>query len=547
MTQLLNDTEKRELQLKAARRILALREAREHLLPFMRLTMPDTKDIDDPTMSKFEVTPQARLLCEIIEKVERREPGYMRVAVAISPQMGKSQVLTRGGPAWISGRDPSRNIMVGSYNQTFASEFGSDVRTIMNSPLYSAVFPNHQLSKGATDLLITEGGGKIAFVGVGGSGTGKPADFFFVDDPLRNDEDAQSPAYREKLWKWFNRVVFTRCHGDTPIVIVHTRWHEDDLIGRLCDPDHPERNKTLAGISDDWTYINIPAVVTDPALAKALDLKLEVQSEPAVVREFGDKPMAALWPRKFPLKFLAEAKRLDPVGFSALRMGKPSPETGSFFRDVDLVEYETHELPKQLRKYGASDHAVSEKQDRDYTVLGCVGIDENDDIWVLPDIVWDRIETDQTVEEMLMQFKLHKPLLWWMESELISKSFGPFLRKRMQEERTYVTVDPVTVSKDKKLRARSIQGRMRMRKVHFPRFAPWWPQARGQLLRFPAGANDDFVDWLAHIGMGLVQEISASGPKEEVAGPRSGSPSWILRESAKRAIQDKTTAGLKGW
>ncbi len=538
--------DKRELQLKAAKRMLALREAREHLLPFMRLTMPDTDDIDDTTRSKYEITPQAKLLCEIIEKVERRE--LMRVGVSISPQMGKSQVLTRGGPAWISGRDPTRHIMVGAYNQTFAAEFGDDVRTIITSAAHRGVFPAHALRKGATDLLITEQGGKIAFVGVGGSGTGKPADFFFVDDPIRNDEDAQSAAYRERLWKWFNRVVFTRCHGDTPILIVHTRWHEDDLIGRLCDPEHPERNKLYKGIADDWTYFNIPAVIQDPKLAMALGLTLELQTDPAITDQFGQKPIAALWPKKFPLRFLAEAKRLDPEGFEALRMGRPSPEEGSYFKASDLVTYESHELPAELRKYGASDHAVSVKQKRDYTVLGCVGVDQHDDIWVLPDIVWDRIETDKTVEEMIAQFKRHNPLLWWLESELISKSFGPFLRKRMAEEKTYVAVDAVTPSKDKRTRARAIQGRVQMHKVHFPRFAPWWPAARAQILRFDAGANDDFVDWLAHIGQGLIKEIAPTieSPAEKDEHP-VGSIQWILKKSAARARQEKSAIGSKGW
>lgn len=539
------DDDKRAFQLKAARRLLALREAKDSLLPFMKLTMPDPEDLDDPTMSRYETTPQARLLCQIVEKIERKE--LMRAAVSISPQMGKSQVLTRGGPAWISGRDPSRHIMVGAYNQTFAAEFGYDVRAIMGSATYKGVFPEQGLAKGATDLLITNQGGKLAFVGVGGSGTGKPADYFFVDDPIRNDEDAQSAAYRETLWKWFNRVVFTRCHGRTPILIVHTRWHEDDLIGRLCDPEHPERNKTYAGIADDWTYFNIPAVIADPELGKALGLTLEVQTELKVVQQFGSKPIAALWENKFPLKFLAEAKRLDPQGFSALRMGKPSPEEGSYFRAVDLIEYDVQDLPKNLRKYGASDHAVSQKQERDYTVLGCVGIDEEDDIWVLPDLVWERMETDQTVEEMIVQFKAHKPQLWWMESELISKSFGPFLRKRMQEEKTYVAVDPVTPSKDKPTRARAIQGRMRMRKVHFPRFAPWWAQARAQLLRFPKGANDDFCDWLAHIGMGLNKEVVPVGEKTVKKSHRVGSIQWILNKSAAKARTDKAKVAVKGW
>jgi predicted phage terminase large subunit-like protein len=540
--------DKQRQQLAAAKRLLAIREAQEKLLPFMRLTMPDPSDIDDPYKSLYEITPQAKLLCEVVEKIERRE--LKRVAVAISPQMGKSQVLTRGGPAWISGRDPRRHIMVGAYNQTFAAEFGDDVRNIMGSPLYRSVFPRHALRKGATDLLITEDDGKLAFVGVGGSGTGKPADFFFVDDPIRNDEDAQSAAYREKLWKWFNRVVFTRCHGETPILVVHTRWHEDDLIGRLCDPEHPERNKSLAGIAEDWTYINIPAVVSDPKLAAALGLTLQPQTDARIVDQFGRKPIAALWPRKFPLRFLAEAKRLDPQGFSSLRMGKPTPEDGSYFRQEDLVEYDVGDLPpkEDLRFYGASDHAVSKKQDRDATVLGCVGVDSDDNLWVLPDVVMERMETDKTVDEMLIQFKTHKPLLWWMESELISKSFGPFLRKRMEEERAYTSLDDVLVSKDKSTRARSIQGRMRMRKVRFPRFAPWWPEARAQILRFPNGAHDDFVDWLAHIGQGLIKEVGAAPPKQETKNEFPvGSIQWILRNAKARAKRDNQRKHSVAW
>lgn len=550
MTHAQTDAGKHEL-LQAARRLLALKDAKEKLLPFMRLTMPDPNALDDVTQSLYTTTPQARLLCEIIEKVEAGK--LKRVAVSISPQTGKSQVLTRGGPAWISGRDPRRHVMVGAYNQDFANEFGDDVRQLINSPGYRQVFPQYKLDKGgaAKDLLITKERGKLAFVGVGGSGTGKPADFFFVDDPIRNDEDAMSAAYRDKIWKWFNRVVFTRCHGKTPIVVVHTRWHEDDLIGRLCDPDHPGRRRPVGdggyqGIETNWQYFNIPAVVTEPKLADALKLELHVPTDPIVVREFGSRPMASLWEEKFPLTFLAEAKHNDPVGFSALRMGKPSPDDGSYFRIEDIVEYDIEELPKNLRKYGASDHAVSRAQGRDYTVLGCIGVDEQNDIWVLPDVVWDRMETDQTVEEMLIQFKHHKPLLWWMESELISKSFGPFLYKRMQEEQIYTSIDAVTPSKDKSLRARSIQGRMRMRKVRFPRRAPWWPTARAQLLRFPAGANDDFVDWLAHIGMGLNKEVRPvirSVPVEKYA---SGSIQWILANAQARARNgDKLKA--RGW
>lgn len=868
-----------ELQLKAARRLLALREARTSLLGFLRLTMPDPADIDDPTLSRYQITPLARLLCEIMEKVARGE--MKRVAVSVGPQMGKSQVLSRAFPAWYAGQNPYANLILGTYNQPFADEFGDAVREIMGSNVFAQTFPATRLRKGgkAKDLLITENNGRMAFVGRGGSGTGKPADIFIVDDPLKDDTEAQSDTTREETWKWFNKVAFTRCHDDSRIVVVHcltgdtpvtmadgsrralrdvrpgdkvlayeggqfasrevlnfasqgeddvfevrtgssrvranarhpflvfrhgqaqwvkcgdlnvgdhvvtsavepgndparvseqeawllgfmfgdgwltyrdafnickatgakwrrrgivtcaafskhehenakveqafarifgfvpkrtrygywrtevqavgrwfeglglagkaktkrvphwmfgqppaikeafiqgmnhadgtvdakrqsniatanrelvddmrhlarasghcvsnvhewsgrvqpphsktpidttiysfkwglrrvseafhakpitriepagraevfdiqvegaesfiadglvvhnTRWHGDDLIGRLCDPDHPERNKAYAGIAEDWTYINLPAVVTDPGLAKALGLTLEVPTEPKVVQAFGARPMTSIWPGRKSLPLLAEAKRMDERGFNALYMGRPTPDDGEYFKTADLVEYEADELPDNLRIYGASDHAVSEKQDRDYTVLGCVGVDEKDQIWVLPDVVWDRMETDRTVEEMLHQFRTHSPLLWWMEDELISKSFGPFLRKRMMEENVYTAIDTVRPAKDKKTRARSIQGRMQMRKVRFPKFAPWWPEARKQILRFPYGANDDFVDWLAHIGMGLTKEVAASRVTIANDNAQTGSIRWVLQQTANQA-RKKTTLDRGGW
>lgn len=537
------DLQRQQLRLK--KRQLAYVHARDSLLRYLELQMPDPADLDDPDLTRMVATPQARLLCQIMEKVEAGK--LKRVAVAIGPQLGKSQILSRGFPAWATGRNPYRNLMLGTYNQTFAEEFGGEVRDLIESPRHVAIFPEHKLQKGALDLLITDKGGKTAFVGVGGSGTGKPADFFVVDDPIRSDDDAQSQLYRDRIWKWFNAVVFTRCHSRSGIVTVHTRWHTDDLIGRLCDPDHPERNKAYAGIADDWTYINLPAVVDDPALAADLGLTLEEPKDPRVVAQFGVKPISALWPERKGLDFLAEAKRMDPRTFNALYMGRPTAEDGAYFRSEYIVEYGPEDLPVDLKFYGASDHAVSAKQENDPTVLGCVGVDENDDIWILPDLVWDRMQTDRTVEELLVQFKLHKPQLWWMESELISKSFGPFLHKRMIEERVYVTIDQVVPSKDKPTRARAIQGRMSMRKVHFPRFAPWFQDARRELLQFPYGAHDDFVDWLAHIGQGLLMARGAvRAPANENEAP-VGSIQWILRSAKKRAAAEQRVAANRGW
>lgn len=533
--------------LTAAKRIEKRRLASTDMLQFMQLMTPDPENPEKVDYSQFEATPLARLLCQVIERIDQGKEK--RVCVSVGPQFGKSQVLSRGAPAYLSGKRPERHMILGTYNDTFAQEFGGDVRQLMQSPEYHHIFPKHDLRKGseAKDLLITTKGGKMAFVGVGGSGTGKPADIFFVDDPFKNDEDAQSALYREKVWKWFNSTSFTRCHADSAIIIVHTRWHEDDLIGRLVDPDHPERNKAYKGIADRWTYYNLPAIVEDQALADALGLTLEVPQDPFVREQFGSKPMASLWEKRKSLAFLAEAKQMDDRIFGALYMGKPSPDEGTYFRVEDLVEYHSdEELPKNLRKYGASDHAVSEKQKADSTVVGVAGVDENDDIWILPDVVWAKMETDITVDEILSQMREHKPECWWLENELISKSFGPFLKKRMHEEKIYTTLDPKTPSKSKSTRARAIQGRSRMKKVHFPAHAVWWPAARRQLLKFPYGTNDDFVDWLSWIGLGLTQEYAAKRTKP-VKVIKSGTLEWVKAASNARERQARINKMARGW
>jgi predicted phage terminase large subunit-like protein len=254
--------------------------------------------------------------------------------------------------------------------------------------------------------------------------------------------------------------------------------------------------------------------------------------------QFGTKPIAALWPERFSLNFLAKQKRWTSAASRAAH-GQAGAGRRRLFQGHDIVPYHSmDELPKNLRKYGASDHAVTEKQKNDASVMGCVGIDDNDDIWVLPDLVWDRMETDGIVEALLAQFKAHKPQLWWMESELISKSFGPFLRKRMVEEQIYTTIDPVTVAKDKKSRARSIQGRMRMHKVHFPVFAPWWNSAhKKQLSRFPVWRRmtTSSTGWRTSA---WADEGSRRFEAEENKVVRVGSVQWMLAQTKTRATQE---------
>lgn len=524
--------------LQAAEQLARVKRAQESLFYFCRYMMPDPSKPDDPDASLFVDKPHIRLLIEAIEKVERGE--ILRLAVSMPPQHGKSETCSRLFPAWAQGRKPWLNSMQGTYNQTYANDFGEKIRDYMLMPRFRQVFPRCILKSGsqAKDHLGIENGGQMIFLGRGGSGTGRPADRFLIDDPLKDSEEANSETIRAALWDWFTKVAYTRCHVGSSIIIIQTRWHEDDLIGRLCDPDHPNHNPEIAS---QWTYLNISALMekkrpADVAMVKALGLT------------FNENGECALWPEKFSIPHLKTARTMNPQGFEALYQGRPSPDDGNYFVRDMIVPYKPEELPRNLRYYAASDHAVTEKQQNDATCMGVFGVDENDIIWVMPDLVWERMETDDTVEAMLDLMQRYRPQCWFMESEIVSKSFGPFLRRRMQEERIYTTIIPMPPAKDKRTRARAIQGRMGMKMVRFPVFAPWFSAAQNELLKFSNGTHDDFVDFMAWIGQGLDREVGAARTTPKATNVvRIGSIEWIKAAAARERREADLKKALGGF
>jgi predicted phage terminase large subunit-like protein len=174
-----------------------------------------------------------------------------------------------------------------------------------------------------------------------------------------------------------------------------------------------------------------------------------------------------------------------------------------------------------------------------------VGVDENDNIWIMPDLSWTRMPADLTVETMIHLMAKYRPMLWWGEKGCISKSIGPFLRKRMLEKRVFCSLDEIAPIADKQARAQSINARMSMGRVYFPRFTRWFVDARDQILKFPHSGFDDFVDTLSLIGLGLMKQVPAKGrPKAVPDGAKPFTLGWV-RENTKRAERAARIDG--GW
>jgi len=298
------------------------------------------------------------------------------------------------------------------------------------------------------------------------------------------------------------------------------------LIGRLTDPTNPHYTEEEAS---KWKIINLPAIAED--------------DDP-----LGRKNGELLWPERFDMEFMEAQRRLDSRGFTSLYQQRPTPEDGDLFQRENIVYYNRKDLPTDLRIYAASDHAVGiDKTRNDATCLLIVGVDSNDDIYLI-DAWWEKQPTDKVVTAMLALIKKHKPLIWWAEKGHISKSIRPFLRKRMAEERVYCRIDEVTPVANKVQRAQSILGRMAMKKVMLPKTSPWTQKAVDELLKFPNSRHDDFVDTIAWIGMGLDRTATPGGyvnNKSKI--PQVGTMAWVKWDSEQQQKHDLNHNKTGGW
>lgn len=518
-------------QLMLVEREIKIAKARTSLQDFIEYCMIHPDFPQDTTKSKFDCQPHHRLIIDMFEAVERG--GDMRSALSVPPQHGKTTCTTLYGVAWALARTPHMNIIVGTYSEPRAEALGDQVRMIIQSQRFKDVFPEFELRKGAggKSFLGTKEGGGIIFAGRGSAVTGNPCDLFVIDDPIKDHMEANSPAVRVQCWEWYCAVVFSRCHSLTRVMIIHTRWTEDDLIGRLCDPSHSNYDKESAG---KWRHVNLPAIIDDEEISAALNIPVGMP----------------LWAKKFSIELLNEAKRQNPETFSALYMGKPVPDEGDFFRKEMIVEYTKDQLPPKetLRIYAASDHSLGKKERADFTVLLICGVDAYGNIWLL-DCIWAKLGPEKCVDSMCDLMEKWAPMTWWAGRDHIVGTLGPFLKKRMVERKLFKTyVQEVSERGDKQQKAQSIRGRMSMGMVKFPKDAPWMVKAKRELLKFDKAGHDDFVDTISKFGQQLDAMFNGYSPQKAAdEAPKIGTLAWVKWASDHENRKKAADAALKGW
>ncbi len=248
--------------------------------------------------------------------------GKSGLMLFVPPQHGKSEIVSRKLPAWALGRNPNYKIAGASYSADLSQQFSRSIQRTMDDHLYKAVFPKTFLSQynmrgyiRNIDFFETVGyGGFYKAVGVGGALTGTPLDLGIIDDPVKDAKEAYSAVYRERVWEWYLNVFLTRLHNESKQLIIMTRWHSDDLAGRLLENE-----------ADKWEVVAIPAIKED-------------NSDPNDIRKVGE----ALWPEKHSLERIEAMRVRSPRTYAALYQQHPVIEGGNIIKKkwFKFISYE---------------------------------------------------------------------------------------------------------------------------------------------------------------------------------------------------------------
>lgn len=451
------------------------------------------------------------------------------LAIFMPPQEGKSQRVSRRFPEWLLDHDPALRIAIASYGEDLAVRWGRDIKndvslnpchsTAANGECESVCGGLHisiRRDSSAAGRWETPAGGGVYCVGIGGPLTGQPVDVMIIDDPVKDRAAAESSKIRESAWEWWESVVLTRLAPNAKVVLIQTRWHQDDLAGRIASRPSPL----------NWKTITIPAIaVTDDPLGRLPGQ--ELQSARHRARGY----------------FLNLRAKMSSYVFSGVYQQTPTAAEGNFFRRATFRYWRTApawvdgrqriDLEGKLVtladtwRFITMDFAASTKSSADWTVASCWAMTNEGDL-VLLDRVRARVpdhEHFKLCEDLRTRWQADQVFVesnWW------SKTFVTDARDQG------VPVAPVLADADKVTRAIPAAGRVHAGRVWFPavtsgcpcgecKDGDWLDEWTNELAIFPQGTHDDQVDTLAYAARVAVADWTpAPEPARPDASPWEG-------------------------
>jgi len=474
------------------------REKTSSLLNFILATFPDYRP------GWFH-----RRVCQVLDLVLAAvEAGRRpRLILTAPPQHGKSEIVSRRFPAYALGKNPHLRIIATTYNAQRANQVSADVQRIMQSEKYYRLFPKTRLpgpgSRAArrTDLFeIVDHSGFYRACGIGGGITGMGADILIVDDPIKDDATAQSPILRDKAWDWFASTAFTRLSNSGGVIMIMTRWHQDDLAGRI------EKLMQGTGI-DKWVFLNFAAV------AEADD-KYRKMGEPLSVERYS-------------LNSLDRIKNtIGSYKWAALYQQHPSPPDGGIIKREWIKHY--RDLPGQFDEVLQSwDLSFKDRVGSDF-VAGHVWARSGANFYFL-DRVHGRMDCPATIAA------IRSASLKWRQATRIlveDAANGPAVIAMLRNELPGVI--PVSPQGGKSSRMYAVAALFESGNVYVPdpTRAPWLGEVVEEWVSFPHGSHDDDCDAMSQALLRLKLNPDYGPPpfliggEDEVANVPRGATIW---------------------
>ncbi len=464
----------------------ARREARKSLFAFIQYC--------DKT---FRPTWFHKLVCDYVQRWA--EGSIKRLMILMPPRHGKSTIVSKYLPAWILGRDASRQIIATSYAATLASKMNASVQQIMNSPQYAEVFPDVVISSGPRcpntagvanqtefDVLQVETQdvantlvprGTYICAGTEGSITGMGGTDIIIDDPVKNATEAMSEVSQESVEDWYRSTLYTRLEKDGKILLTMTPWSPGDLRGRLLEEAEKEVN------ADQWVVLRLPLIADD-------DLNAE---DP---REVGEM----LWPWKYPIERLPAIKVATGRHYNALMQCRPDKQGGNIVKRAWFNFWtktgDTNLLPDRFDEVLTSWDLTFKSRKQSKTgkpdfVVGLVLGRKDGDIYVL-DMVREQmsyLDTKTTIQDTLRI---------WPQAEIHlieDKANGPAIQSELEDEFDFEMIEP---EGDKAERLSMAAEDIRGGKIYLPmpHLHEWVRDLIDEVTGFPNAKNDDIMDAL---------------------------------------------------
>lgn len=389
-----------------------------------------------------------------------------RLMLFVPPRYGKSQLASIDFPAFFLGHYPEKEVITSSYSAELAQDFGYKTRDKVNSSVYHKIFQTRlrEDSKAKSKWLTEEGGGYTA-VGVGGPITGRGADLLIIDDPFKNREEAESETIRDKVYNWYTSTAYTRLEKGASIILIMTRWHLDDLAGRLL-------KKAEEG-GEKWTVVKYPAIATE-------DEKHRKQGEP-------------LWNDKFTLKDLENTKNtVGAYDWSALYQQSPVLTESQEFKP-EYIQYRTIEEVNALNTKNVLtiDTAISQKASADYTGF-CLNFIDRENKWNIKG--WRaKISPLELIDNLFtLNSNYHLDIIG-IEKTIYLDAIKPFLDEEMRRRNIFLNITELQHSQiQKETRIRSIIPRYESRSIFHIKGE--CVDLEEEQIAFPKGINDDVLD-----------------------------------------------------